>query len=422
MASIMTPSSQGFQHHPSYLVATGPWIQASWSSFQSGCHPLPTMIGFDATHRLPAQTELVRVGLESSGTFCCAESEPDLQRHGEMFLSQPGWTFVIASLDQVHDEDQGLLMSLLNYLRRQGHQLTLVLSFDETKGSRQDCHQRIAPLKAIVDLVLPLGISQHASSVDSAKLAIPPKQLDGVSQVLTLWWMFQSSGVLSLDWHQVSKELSSRVAMTWLLESEPHTGEEACLAALDDIMAQLESGMAISPESVGACLVEISAGPSMRLDVLEGFRAGLSDAFKLALRPILSLRSDSEYGSSVRLRLVLIQLAEAKSADHAQSDTDSGVFEIPIQKPKSSLLNKKASNNEHPLYDGELMDSLTEQGCEPLVSPTGGSTKARSKGYFQTLLNLGGKKTGRFANCDPTYYDSVNLDEPTYLRKNILFN
>jgi len=51
-----------------------------------------------------------------------------------------------------------------------------------------------------------------------------------------------------------------------------------------------------------------------------------------------------------------------------------------------------------------------------------GFGKQKGKGAFQALLNLGGQKTGRFAKCDPTYYDSINLDEPTYLRKHTVFN
>ena len=54
--------------------------------------------------------------------------------------------------------------------------------------------------------------------------------------------------------------------------------------------------------------------------------------------------------------------------------------------------------------------------------PSSKGSKRSNKRYFQTFLNLGGKKQGRFADCDPTFYNSVNLDEPTFQRKNVLFN
>jgi hypothetical protein len=54
--------------------------------------------------------------------------------------------------------------------------------------------------------------------------------------------------------------------------------------------------------------------------------------------------------------------------------------------------------------------------------PSAKRRKGVGKNYFQTFLNLSGQKKGRFAKCEPTYYNSINLDEPTFQRKKVLFN
>jgi hypothetical protein len=80
--------------------------------------------------------------------------------------------------------------------------------------------------------------------------------------------------------------------------------------------------------------------------------------------------------------------------------------------------------------DEELVLSASDESdpsavemAHPMAPPPSSKRSKRGgKRYFQTFLNLGGKKNGRFADTDPTFYNSVNLDEPTYQRKGVLFN
>ena len=102
------------------------------------------------------------------------------------------------------------------------------------------------------------------------------------------------------------------------------------------------------------------------------------------------------------------------------------VFQVDIEKDgfQPGIAEQQGSLDEEMVLSGtDVSGALNVETPNPMMSPSSSKRSKRGgKPYFQTFLNLGGKKYGRFANTAPTFYNSVNLDEPTYQRKGVFFN
>ena len=102
------------------------------------------------------------------------------------------------------------------------------------------------------------------------------------------------------------------------------------------------------------------------------------------------------------------------------------VFQADIEKEgvQPVIAEKQGSLDEEMVLSGtDVSGALNVETSNPMMPPSSSKRSKRGgKPYFQTFLNLGGKKNGRFANIVPTFYNSVNLDEPTYQRKGVFFN
>ncbi len=81
-----------------------------------------------------------------------------------------------------------------------------------------------------------------------------------------------------------------------------------------------------------------------------------------------------------------------------------------------------ATVNDEATFSGRIsvVALIFDSTLQSSTDPNPHNTRRRKR--ENSVLSQGPKGLGRFSNTEPTYYNGVNLDEPTFLRKNIILD
>ena len=369
---------------------------------------------------------------DAKGGFRCGNEE--VQGVGD-FMEQPGWSMVVAALE--NPGDGKVLLTLLKHLKDRGHRLALLLtlpssetSFSFNTAPSTICDQALSwvdmlfllnPMVSSVDgglcqLEDPKNLTNKSSLLTSSAESSPQENVLSRS-AQTLWTMFLSRDTLCF-----ASTTLDQICYRQCLQASYHEWNCSLGYSLVELAEHSLASQGQAPASVDACLLFVSTHGQTTLQDIHGLRNAVMDWLSSDMPLFLCSDTSLSPEESTTLRILLVRscskMLSSTTFNEITQASSKGSFEVPIETNHA----KVAKMEENPLFDGDLIHSLHQQDRQSQTPSKMGLGKQKGKGAFQALLNLGGQKTGRFAKCDPTYYDSINLDEPTYLRKHTVFN
>jgi len=413
-----------------YLIGFGKGAQPCLEKAANGFSPATIAIEVCLGDPSTVAEDHVLLFPDAKGGFRCGNQ--GLQGASD-FMEQPGWSLVVAALE--NPGDGKVLLTLLKHLKERGHRMALLLTLPSSETSLSlntapstICEQALSwvdmlfllnPLVSSVDgglcqVGFPKSPSNKASLLTSA--AEPPLQENVLARsAQTIWTMFLSRDTLGF-----ASTTLDQVCHRQCLQTSYHEWNFSPSHSLVELAEHSLASQGQAPASVDACLLFVRIHGQTTLKDIYGLRNAVMDWLSSDVPLFLCSDTSLSPEDSSTLRILLVRscsemLASTISSEITQASS-KGSFEVPIETNHA----KVAKMEENPLFDGDFIHSLHQQDRQSQTPMEFG--KQKGKGAFQALLNLGGHKTGRFAKCDPTYYDSINLDEPTYLRKHTVFN
>lgn len=343
------------------------------------------------------------------------------------------WAMLVAGLGD--DFSDTMVQRAVSIAKEQGSLVLVVCSlpFDmEGEEKKIAAEKTLEDLLQTADAVIALPnqsyLKNHTQPV-KMKEAFEMSRLALSEATEGVWKMLHADGLTEIKLSHL-RELFRGQHVEGLFASSEGEGDDRAKLAVEDLLRhpQMESGQAL--RLADACLVQVTGDESLTFKEV--------DRIKRHLRRFLPEDKSLVVGTSVggcRKGVLIIRLISAHVSDtlpspkkqHLKVDaakSPSDQFPVPIQQEKEpALLNLKGSTQEEDLVIQEAEKELPLETPHPMAPPTKSKRGKRSgKKYFQTFLNLNGQKKGRFAKCEPSFYNSVNLDEPTFQRKKVLFN
>lgn len=415
-----------------YLIGFGKGAQPCLAEAANGFSPPAIAIEVRLDEPSTVAEDRVLLFPDAKGGFRCGNQ--GVQGASD-FMEQPGWSLVVAALEDPGDGK--VLLTLLKHLKDRGHRLALLLTLPSSETSLSlntapstICEQAFSwvdrlfllnPLVSSVDgdlcqVEVPKKPSNKGSLLTSA-VEPPPQENVLARSAQTIWTMFLSRDTLGF-----ASTTLDQVCHRQCLQASYHEWNLSPGDSLVELAAHSLANQGQAPASVDACLLFVRTHGQTTLQDIHGLRNAVMDWLSSDVPLFLCSDTSLSPEDPTTLRILLVRSCSEKLASTTSSEitqaSSKGSFEVPIETNHA----KVAKMEENPLFDGDLIHSLHQQDRQSQTPSKMGFGKQKDKGAFQALLNLGGQKTGRFAKCEPTYYDSTNLDEPTYLRKHTVFN
>ncbi len=244
-----------------------------------------------------------------------------------------------------------------------------------------------------------------------------------------VWGMLHADGLTNIRVSHLQNIFQGH-HVKGLFASAQADGEDRVKLAVDALLAhpQMENGGAL--KLADACLLQVTGDESLTFKDV--------DRVKRYVRKYLPSDKSLVVGTSVKgdvkdhlhVSIVSAHFSGSKPTSlpvkEVVSKGTQDSFPVEIEKKKNPTPDseqEEAVDETFVLPETETESSTAVESIHPMSPPSSSKRSKRGgKRYFQTFLNLGGKKSGRFADTDPTFYNSVNLDVPTYQRKGVVFN
>lgn len=370
--------------------------------------------------------------LGESGEDSCVGAAEVLSRP-ETLGGQSDWAMLVAGLGD--DCSDPIVRQTVSTVKQQGSLALVVCSLPfEMEGDEKKnlAEKTLEDLLQVADAVIALPnqsyLKNHTQAV-KMKEAFEMSRLALSQATEGVWEMLHADGLTKIKLSHL-RELFRGQHVEGLFASSEAEGNDRAKRAVEDLLRhpQMEAGQAL--RLADACLLQVTGDESLTFKEV--------DRIKRHVRRFLPEDKSLVVGTSVggirpgvlTIRLVSAHVSDTlppvqskgQKVDTAKESADK--FSIPIEKvSQPAQLNLEDPNQQEDVVIQESNKELPLEIPHPMAPPASARRRKRgSKKYFQTFLNLSGRKKGRFAKCEPTYYNSVNLDEPTFQRKKVLFN
>ncbi|MBT5927411.1 MAG: hypothetical protein HOH33_12400 [Verrucomicrobia bacterium] len=344
------------------------------------------------------------------------------------------WGVIVAGLGGEFTGE--IIGKVISTLRRQGSMVLVVASlpFDMEGDDKKNAAEK--SLKELVEKADAVIALPNQSYLKKRPQPVKLKEAFELSRhclaeaVEGVWGMLHADGLTNIRVSHL-KNLFQGHHVKGLFASAQADGNDRVKVAVDSLLLhpQMEDGGAL--KLADACLLQVTGDESLTFKDV--------DRIKRHIRKYLPSDKSLVVGTSVNgaekghlmVSLVSAHFSDAKSntlqVKEATSKASVDSFPVNIEKEAQDLtvahIEECVDEEEPILSDIEDSSSAAMDAVHPMTPPPSSKRSKRAgKRYFQTFLNLGAKKNGRFADCDPTFYNSVNLDEPTYQRKGVVFN
>jgi cell division protein FtsZ len=343
------------------------------------------------------------------------------------------WAMLVAGLGD--DCSDPILRQTVSTVKKQGSLALVICSlpFDmEGEEKKELAEKTLEDLLQMADAVIALPNQSYLKNRNQPvkmKEAFEMSRLALSKATEGVWEMLHADGLTKIKLSHL-RELFRGQHVEGLFASSEAEGEDRAKEAVEDLLRhpQMEAGQAL--RLADACLLQVTGDESLTFKEV--------DRIKRHVRRFLPEDKSLVVGTSVggtRAGVLSIRLISAhvshtlpplKQSDQKaeQVKIAPDYFPVPIEKvsqPAPLDLQEPAQQEEVVIQNsGKELPIDTPHPMAP--PPSAKRRKGVGKKYFQTFLNLSGQKKGRFAKCEPTYYNSINLDEPTFQRKKVLFN
>jgi len=259
----------------------------------------------------------------------------------------------------------------------------------------------------------------EASPVADTLRNVNERIADGVNG---LWRLLTQRGLMEVQFADLCAVLRNAHA-TALLASAAATGENRAAVAAEMLLAHplLENGAALT--DTNAVLVGITAGRALtmaevgRVMAAVNSRCGEAKVFVGAAEDaalgeslhitLVAARGEPESAEAEAARLARLQPRTEAPAPDAELDTDFG---------GRSATSRPASRPFRPLAPELSVDRMQQ-----LAARRGRGRKTVTR-MRQEQLPLQLVSKGRFDRVEPTLLDGEDLDVPTFVRRNMVFN
>ncbi|MDA7618252.1 hypothetical protein N8703_03025 [Verrucomicrobia bacterium] len=343
------------------------------------------------------------------------------------------WVLVLVGLGGVFSDQ--IIPQVVSSIQAQGSMVVVVASlpFDmegeaKTKQAEKTLDTLLQSADAVIAIPNQALLKEHASPV-KMKTAFELSRTALAQAVDGVWEMLRADGLTNIEMSHL-KDLFQGHHVKGLFASGQAAGFNRAKCAVESLLGhpQMEDGAALA--LADACLLQITGDESLTFKEVDRIERALSRLLPAGISPVVGTSVCGTREGWLSIRLVSAHFSQAKEnllhVSPGEPDATPDSFKVTIQKktplPQEAIIEEEAAKGDAPLLGGNVEDHDSGP-INPLEPPLGTRSSQRgSKRYFQTLLNLGAKKKGRFASCDPTYYHSINLDEPTFQRKGVLFN
>lgn len=399
-------------------------------------------LDIDAVHLDDLQHDgLMKILCDGEGNMRFLDSEDEASlivasgNHSkpEALGGQSDWAMLVAGLGD--DCSDPIILQTISAVKKQGSLALVICSlpFDMEGDEKKELAEKtLEDLLQMADAVIALPnqsyLKNHPKPVkmkeafEMSRLALS-KATEGV------WEMLHADGLTKIKLSHL-RELFRGQHVEGLFASSEAEGDDRAKLAVEDLLRhpQMEGGQAL--RLADACLLQVTGDESLTFKEV--------DRIKRHVRRYLPEEKSLVVGASVggsrpgvlSIRLISAHVSHTlpplKQQDQKVPSvkTSPDHFSVPIEKvPQRALVDLHESTSQEEVVIQSSDKELPLEAPHPMAPPPSAKRGKRvGKKYFQTFLNLSGQKKGRFAKCEPTYYNSVNLDEPTFHRKKVLFN
>ena len=279
-------------------------------------------------------------------------------------------------------------------------------------------------LRTAADAVIVLPNARLARLLDERTPMIEVFNAVGerfADSILGLWKLLARPGLLPVDFAALERLVRGRNAecacATVIARGEHRTRE-----AMDRMLtnAFLDDGRAIA--EADALLIHIAAGADLTLAEVERVARDLKKHYRSDAQVVLGASVERAMGDALELRVIATRKAHDEPAPtvrlaDASASPGEGVTRIPVSTEAADLTN--------PFNNGPGQEHPPRHAAEPArpVGYRGSASRRRPpRPSVQPELNLFTTSTGHFANTPATIHENQNLDEPTFLRRNLVLN
>jgi cell division GTPase FtsZ len=343
------------------------------------------------------------------------------------------WTVIVAGLGG--DFTGELIGKVISTLRQQNSMVLVVASLpfdmegdDKKIAAEKSLNQLVEEADAVIALPNQSYLKKRTQPV-KLKEAFELSRRCLAEAVEGVWGMLHADGLTNIRVSHL-KNLFQGHHVKGLFASAHADGDDRVRLAVDSLLAhpQMEDGGAL--KLADACLLQVTGDESLTFKDVDRIKRHIrkhlpadkslvvGTSVKGDLKDHLSVSIVSAHFSGIKLNNLPVMDGNSKPALET--------FQVDIEKEEEHpviMEQEGGVDEELVLSDSDETGAPSVEAAHPMAPPPSSKRSKRgSKRYFQTFLNLGGKKNGRFADTDPTFYNSVNLDEPTYQRKGVVFN
>jgi cell division protein FtsZ len=236
-----------------------------------------------------------------------------------------------------------------------------------------------------------------------------------------LWRLLTQRGLLDVNFPEVCGVLQDAHAAAVFAGVEA-AGESRAAVAVEKLLAHplLEGGAALSRAS--AVLVSIAAGANLTMAevacVMDAVNSRCSEA-----KVFVGAAEDAALGDKLHLTLLSAGAAEAEGTRPARPRARAAAGESAPAPDAEFLESRHAARPRsrfvppRPNLPAERLEALAARQSSAALRPRRGGPKLQ-----QTQLPLEIVSKGRFDKSEPTIRDGQDLDVPTFVRRNMVFN
>ena len=343
------------------------------------------------------------------------------------------WAVIVAGLGG--DFTGEFIGRVISTLRQQNSMVLVVASLpfdmegeDKKAVAEKSLNQLVEEADAVIALPNQSYLKKRTQSV-KLKEAFELSRRCLTEAVEGVWGMLHADGLTNIRLSHL-KNLFQGHHVKGLFASAHAHGADRVKLALDALLAhpQMEDGGAL--KLADACLLQVTGDESLTFKDVERIKRHIRKYLPADKSLVVGTSVNGEMKDHLRVSIVSAHFSGPKPNTIAVIDGNPKpgmeVFQADIEKDgvQPGIAEQQGSLDEEMVLSGtDVSGALNVETSNPMMPPSSSKRSKRGgKPYFQTFLNLGGKKNGRFANTDPTFYNSVNLDEPTYQRKGVFFN
>lgn len=249
--------------------------------------------------------------------------------------------------------------------------------------------------------------------------------------VLGIWRLLNRPGLIPVDFATLERLVRGRNAEC-AYASAYCRGDNRCREAIDALLSSpfLDDGRAVA--EADALLVHVSAGADLTLAEVERVVRELKRHHREEASVVVGTSIDDEFQGGIQLTLIATRRASELALNPGTPGTFPGRASVDgagVAPPSGS---ERAEGYLRPLNTTPIgvmparpPSAVPEMGRDERSVTEGRQGRRGGRGRksdVQPELNLFVVSTGRFANTPATIHQNQNLDEPTYLRRNLVLN